>query len=191
MPRLFTGIEIPPHIAQGLSLLRGGVPGARWIDPANYHMTLRYIGDIDGATARDVMQILGGVRRSPFEFVLNRLDQFGGRKPRAVFAGASPTPALIELQAELERLLQRIGLPPEQRKYSPHVTLARLRDTTAHQVAEYLASRGPIRTPPIPVSRFVLFSSKASTGGGPYVVEAAYPLLAEHGRIRDAGKAYG
>jgi 2'-5' RNA ligase len=191
MPRLFTGIEIPPPIAQGLSMLRGGVPGARWIEPANYHMTLRYIGDIDGATARDVLQILGGVRRRAFDLVLNRLDQFGGRKPRAVFAGASPTPALTELRAEIERLLQRIGLPPEQRKYSPHVTLARLRDSTAQQVAEYLASRGPFRTPPFPVTRFVLYSSKASTGGGPYVIEAAYPLAVELERIRDAGQAYG
>jgi 2'-5' RNA ligase len=186
MPRLFTGIEIPVSIAQGLSVLRGGVPGARWVDPENYHITLRFIGDVDGAIARDVMQILGGVRRSPFEIVLDRLDQFGGRKPRAIFAAASPNPALIELQAEHERLLQRIGLPPEQRKYSPHVTLARLRDTSAHQVADYLSSRSLFRMPPFPVSRFVLFSSKASTGGGPYVVEAAYPLL---GEIRMARRA--
>jgi 2'-5' RNA ligase len=186
MPRLFTGIEIPAAIAQGLSTLRGGVPGARWIDPQNYHITLRFIGDVDGAVARDVMQILGGVRRAPFEVVLDRLDQFGGKKPRAVFAGASPNPALIELQAEHERLLQRIGLPPEQRKYSPHVTLARLRDTSAHQVADYLSSRSPFRAPPFPVTRFVLFSSKASTGGGPYVVEAAYPLLGEARMARRA-----
>lgn len=179
MPRLFTGIEIPGSIAQGLSLLRGGVPGARWVDPENYHMTLRFIGDIDGAAARDVMQILGAVRRPPFDIVLDRLDQFGGKKPRAIFAAASPNPALLELQADHERLMQRIGLPPEQRKYSPHVTLARLRDTSAHQVADYLASRAPFRAPPFPVSRFVLFSSKASTGGGPYVVEAAYPLMDE------------
>jgi 2'-5' RNA ligase len=176
VPRLFTGIEIPGQIAQGLSLLRGGLPGARWIDPENYHLTLRFIGDVDGDIGRDVMQILGGVRRSPFQIVLDRLDQFGGKKPRAVFAAANPIPALLELQAEHERLLQRIGLPPEQRKYAPHVTLARLRDSSAHQVAEYLSSRGPFRSPPFPVDRFVLFSSRASTGGGPYVVEAAYPL---------------
>jgi RNA 2',3'-cyclic 3'-phosphodiesterase len=177
MPRLFTGIEVPPHIAESLSMLRGGVPGARWIDPANYHMTLRFIGDVDGDIARDVIQILGAVRRPAFEILFNRLDQFGGRKPRAVFAAVGPNPALLELQADLERLLQRIGLPPEQRKFVPHVTIARLRDSTAHQVAEYLASRGSFRTAAFPVSRFVLFSSKVSTGGGPYVVEAAYPLL--------------
>jgi 2'-5' RNA ligase len=176
LPRLFTGIEIPAQIAQGLSMLRGGLPGARWIDPENYHLTLRFIGDVDGDIGREVMQILGGVRRAAFEIVLDRLDQFGGKKPRAVFAGANPNPLPLELQAEHERLLQRMGLPPEQRKYAPHVTLARLRDSSAHQVAEYLASRAPFRTPPFPVRRFVLFSSRASTGGGPYVVEAAYPL---------------
>jgi 2'-5' RNA ligase len=186
MPRLFTGIEIPQVIAQGLSMLRGGVPGARWIDPQNYHMTLRFIGDVDGATARDVLQILGGVRRAPFDIVFDRLDQFGGKKPRAIFAGAAPNPALIELQAEHERLLQRLGLPPEQRKFSPHVTLARLRDTNAHQVADYLSGRALFRSPPFPVSRFVLFSSKSSTGGGPYVVEAAYPLLGEARMARRA-----
>jgi 2'-5' RNA ligase len=176
LPRLFTGIEIPAQIAQGLSLLRGGLPGARWIDPENYHLTLRFIGDVDGHVGRDVMQMLGGVRRTPFQIVLDRLDQFGGKKPRAVFAGATPIPPLLELQAEHERLLQRIGLPPEQRKYAPHVTLARLRDSSAHQVAQFLASRAPFRSPAFPVNRFVLFSSRASTGGGPYVVEAAYPL---------------
>jgi RNA 2',3'-cyclic 3'-phosphodiesterase len=176
LPRLFTGIEIPTQIAQGLSMLRGGLPGARWIDPGNYHLTLRFIGDVDGHVGRDVMQMLGSVRRTAFQIVLDRLDQFGGKKPRAVFAGATPTPPLLELQAEHERLLQRIGLPPEQRKYAPHITLARLRDSSAHQVAQYLASRAPFRSPPFSVSRFVLFSSRASTGGGPYVVEAAYPL---------------
>lgn len=186
MPRLFTGIEIPRPVVEGLSMLRGGLPGARWIDPENYHMTLRFIGDVDGSTARDVLQILGRVRRAPFDIALDRLDQFGGRKPRAVFAGASPNPALIELQAEHERLLQRLGLPPEQRKFSPHVTLARLRESSAHQVADYLSGRALFRALSFPVSRFVLFSSKSSTGGGPYVIEAAYPLLGEQRMARHA-----
>jgi 2'-5' RNA ligase len=82
----------------------------------------------------------------------------------------------MELQAEHERLLQRLGLEPEGRKYTPHVTLARLRDSSSHQVAEYLSARGHYRSAPFEVSRFVLFSSRASVGGGPYVVEADYPL---------------
>ena len=84
----------------------------------------------------------------------------------------------MELQAEHERLMQRVGLEPEGRKYTPHVTLARLRDFSSRQVADYLAVRALFRSPPFKVSRFVLFSARASVGGGPYVVEAAYPLAA-------------
>ena len=62
MPRLFTGVEIPPDIGQALSLLRGGLPGARWIDPENYHLTLRFIGDVDDMVAREVMLMLGRVK---------------------------------------------------------------------------------------------------------------------------------
>jgi 2'-5' RNA ligase len=178
MPRLFTGLEIPTEVGQALTMLRGGLPGARWIEPENYHLTLRFIGDIDAALARDIAFVLGQVKRTAFELRFDGLSSFGGRKPRAVFAAVAPTTALIELQAEHDRLLQRSGLDPEGRKYTPHVTLARLRDSSSRQVADYLATRGFFRTAAFPVSRFVLFSSKASGGGGPYVVEAAYPLAA-------------
>ncbi len=176
MPRLFTGVEIPREVAEDLASLRGGLPGARWIDPENYHLTLRFIGDVDDVIAHEIGEVLGRVRRRGFEVVLNGLDQFGGRKPRAVFANANGSAALTELQTEHEQLLQRIGLPPEPRKYTPHVTLARLRDASTRAVAEYLSNRGFFRSPVFTVSRFVLFSSRASTGGGPYVVEATYPL---------------
>jgi 2'-5' RNA ligase len=183
MPRLFTGLEIPSVVAQSLSIMRGGLPGARWIDPENYHVTLRFIGDIDDALARDIAGLLGRVQRGGFELQLDGLTSFGGRKPRAVVALVKPVPQLMELQAEQERLLQRLGLEPEGRKYTPHVTLARLRDTSSHQVAEYLAARGRFRSTPFHTSRFVLFSSRASVGGGPYVVEADYPLDRSHGAI--------
>ncbi len=176
MPRLFTGLEIPPRVAQSLAIMRGGLPGARWIDPENYHLTLRFIGDIDGGLARDIAGLLGRVQRAPFELRLDGLSSFGGRKPRAVVAAAAPVAALMELQAEHERLLQRLGLEPEGRKYTPHVTLARLRDSSSRQVAEYLTARAHYRSSSFEVSRFVLFSSRSSVGGGPYVVEAAYPL---------------
>jgi 2'-5' RNA ligase len=84
---------------------------------------------------------------------------------------------LVELQADHERIMQRVGLEPD-RKYKPHVTLARLRDTSSRQVADFLSIRQPFRSPPFSVSRFVLYSSRASIGGGPYVVEAGYPLVA-------------
>jgi 2'-5' RNA ligase len=176
MPRLFTGLEIPFQIGQSLSMLRGGLPGARWVDPENYHLTLRFIGDVDDDVAHEVTSMLGRVKRSPFELYVDRLTSFGSKKPRAVVAAVPPVTPLMEVQAEQERLMQRIGLEPEGRKYTPHVTLARLRDASTRQVADYLAARGFFRTPSFKVERFVLFSSRASTGGGPYIVEASYPL---------------
>jgi RNA 2',3'-cyclic 3'-phosphodiesterase len=178
MPRLFTGLEIPADVAQSLAMLRGGLPGARWIDPENYHVTLRFIGDVDDVIAHEVASLLGRVRRQSFELRVEDLKSFGGRKPRAVVATLGPGQAVIELQAEHERLMQRVGLEPEGRKYIPHVTLARLRESSNRQVADYLALRAPFRSPAFKVSRFVLFSSRNSVGGGPYVVEAAYPLAA-------------
>jgi 2'-5' RNA ligase len=178
MPRLFTGLEIPSDIGQALATLRGGLPGARWINPENYHLTLRFIGDVDDTVAHEVASLLGRVKRGAFDLHFEGLTSFGGRKPRAVVANISPAQALLDVQAEQERLMQRIGLEPEGRKYTPHVTLARLRESSSRDVAEYLAARGFFRTSPFKVSRFVLFSSRASVGGGPYVVEASYPLSA-------------
>jgi 2'-5' RNA ligase len=178
MPRIFTGLEVPAEVGQSLAALRGGLPGARWVEPENYHITLRFIGDVDDALAREVASMLGQVRRRAFALRLEGLASFGGRKPRAVVASASMVAPLVELQAEHERIMQRIGLEPEGRKYTPHVTLARLRDASSRQVADYLAVHGPFRSQSFDVGRFVLFSARASVGGGPYLVEAAYPLAA-------------
>ncbi|MGH6795407.1 MAG: RNA 2',3'-cyclic phosphodiesterase [Methylocella sp.] len=176
MPRLFTGLEIPSDLATDLSMLRGGISGARWIEAENYHLTLRFIGDTGDSTAREISATLEKIRRSPFIVTIEGLSSFGGAKPRALVARAKPAAPLVELQAQQERLMRRIGIAPEPRKFTPHVTLARLRAATSAGVAEYLSSRGHFLSRHFEAKRFVLFSSRASTGGGPYVVEAAYPL---------------
>lgn len=177
MPRLFTALEIPFEIGQSLALLRGGLPGARWVAPENYHLTLRFIGDIDDTLAAEIADLLDKVERPTFDLQIDGLDSFGGNKPRAVVAAVPAVAQLVELQADHERIMQRIGLQPE-RKYKPHVTLARLRDTSSRQVADFLSTRQPFRSSSFPVSRFVLYSSRSSVGGGPYVIEAEYPLAA-------------
>jgi 2'-5' RNA ligase len=177
MPRLFTGIEIPAEIGQQLSALRGGLRGARWVEPENYHMTLRFIGDIDNGTARDLFSVLGDSRqRDPIAITLDAIDTFGGGKPRAVFARVVPTGELDDLQAEQERLVRSIRVPPERRRFTPHVTLARLRDASPGDVADYITLRGPFPKLTFTATRFVVYSARESTGGGPYVVEAAYPF---------------
>jgi 2'-5' RNA ligase len=176
MPRLFTGLEIPPEIARQLAALRGGLPGARWMEPSDYHITLRFLGDVDGRTAREVTHYLDDIAGQPIPLALDGLESFGGDKPRSVFAKARLHPALVSLQADHERLMRQCGLAPEARKFRPHVTLARLRDASAIDVARYLAGSAIISPLTFVASRFVLFSSRDSVGGGPYVVEAAYPL---------------
>jgi 2'-5' RNA ligase len=177
MPRLFTGIEIPAEIASCLAFLRGGLPGARWLDRENYHLTLRFVGDIDRHAANEILHALDRVRRPGFTLRLDGIGSLGTRKPHAIVARIAPSPDLAELQAEHERLMQRIGLPPEPRKYTPHVTLARLRGAGVRAIAEYLSLRGGFLAGPFAVERFVLYSARDSVGGGPYVVEEAYPLL--------------
>src|SRR4051794_36330318 len=98
MPRLFTGFEIPPEIAFDLSLMRGGMSGARWIEPENYHITLRFIGDVDHAVARDISFSLAGIHREPCEITIDGLSTFGGGKPRALIARVQATAPLVELQ---------------------------------------------------------------------------------------------
>ena len=176
MPRLFTGLELPTPVAAQVALARGGVPGARWMEPNDYHITLRFVGDVDPGVAHAVAETLDEIRRRPIEVRFDGLSWFGGDKPRAIVARIRPEPALVELQAEQERRMRRLGLMPETRKFTPHVTLARLRGVRTHTVADYLASRGALAVEAFTAERFVLFSSRESVGGGPYVVEAAYPL---------------
>ncbi|MVS99227.1 RNA 2',3'-cyclic phosphodiesterase [Devosia marina] len=179
MPRLFTGLEIPADVAFALSLKRGGLPGARWIDPENYHITLRFIGDVDGKTADEVVDSLDRLSNSlQFSIRLTHLGTFGGDKPRALYAGVEPSESLSRLQAAQERVLQRAGLPPEGRKFVPHVSLARLRGTADADVARFIAEAARFEPLSFVPARFVLFSSRDSVGGGPYLVEQGYPLAA-------------
>ncbi len=178
MPRLFTGIAIPDEIRQRLALLRGGLRGARWIDADNYHLTLRFVGDIDGRTADEIADRLARVARPAFALTIEGLGAFGGRKPHAIVAEIAGGLALAELQAEHERIMQRLGLAADPRRYVPHITFARLGGAAERDVADYLALRGSLRAGPFAVEEFILFSSRDSVGGGPYVVEAAYPLKA-------------
>lgn len=179
MPRLFTGLEIPAQVGFLLSLKRGGLPGARWIDPDNYHITLRFIGDVDHPTANEVVDALDRLAESEsFSIRLNHLGAFGGDKPRALYAGVESNAALAHLQASQERILQRLGLAPDGRKFVPHVSLARLRGCSAADLAAFMAMAGRFEPLEFPVRRFVLYSSRDSVGGGPYRIEEAYPLAA-------------
>src|ERR1700759_3049518 len=136
-------------------MMRGGVVGARWIEPESYHITLRFVGDVDRGVARDIDETLRAIRRPKTLVNFDGLSWFGSDKPRAIVAKVKPETALMDLQAEQERLLRRIGVEPETRKYTPHVTLARLRGVGQGSVASFLASRGALFADSFAAERFV------------------------------------
>ena len=174
MMRLFTGLELPSDIALDLNFMQGGIMGARWIDRENFHITLRFIGDIDDAMGRDIAEALEDAAIQPFALSIKGIDVFGGNKPHAIIARLAESPELIRLQASQERICQSVGLEPEGRKFIPHVTLARLRDADQRALRSFIESHALYHSRSFVVERFVLFSSKPSRGGGPYAVEGAY-----------------
>jgi 2'-5' RNA ligase len=176
MIRLFTAIELPESLRIRLSLLQGGVPGARWSSADNLHLTLRFIGEVDEAVANDIDDALSSLRAPQFELTLKGAGEFGGRDPHALWIGVAPNDALMRLAAKIESALQRIGLAAETRKYTPHVTLARLRDAPIAKVRAFLGAHAPFDSGPIAVRRFALFSSFPSSNGSLYRVERTYAL---------------
>lgn len=176
MPRLFTGIELPEDIRDRLSDIETPLPGAKWVPNDNLHITLRFAGDIDNGVAREFADGLAAIDCDPFELRLAGLGTFGGNDPRVIWVGVEPSPGLDVLARANERAARGAGLPPEGRNFKPHVTLARLNYPRIEPLARLLQRFGAFRTDPFLVTRFVLFSSKPMVGGGPYVVEEAFPL---------------
>ena len=176
MPRLFIGLEVPEAIATRLSMLRAGLPGARWVDPSDYHVTLRFIGDIDRRLANAVDEELIDLSHEAIRIRVTNVDVFGGDKPHTLYAGIEASRPLVGLQADSERRLRRLGLAPEPRKFVPHITLARLRGASTLDLADYLSAYGSLMGVEFVAERVALFSARDMVGGGPYIVEAAYPL---------------
>lgn len=176
MPRLFTGLELSETWRARLGFMQYRLAGASWVDPENYHLTLRFAGDLNRHDAGEWADRLATVRADAFRLRLAGLGAFGGDRPHSLWAGVAPEPALMALQRAHERAARQAGLPPETRKYAPHVTLARLRGLRAADIAPLLAATAGPFVEPLVVEAFVLFSARDHVGGGPYVVEERFPL---------------
>jgi 2'-5' RNA ligase len=176
MIRLFVALELPAALRDRLALMAGGVPGAKWQREDQMHLTLRFIGEVDERTAHDIDEALATVRAPGFTLELAGVGDFGGKDPHALWAGVKPNDALIHLVKKIESALVRLGLVAEQRKYTPHVTLARLRNAPRAKVAEFIAHHSLFASGPIPVNEFALYSSQLGSGGSVYRVERTYPL---------------
>ncbi len=180
MTRLFIAVEIPEEIKQRLVACRGGIDGARWQSSGQMHLTLRFVGEVDRPQERDVRAALAGLRFPPFQVTLDGIGLFGkARKPRALWVGVDDPEPLRHLHDKINQSLVGAGFPPEERKFTPHVTLARFRGGRARRLEDFLDSCAGLSLPAFPVNSFALFSSHLSHAGAQYRVEETFPARSD------------
>lgn len=178
MLRLFVGLSVPEDVAQDLARLANAMPGARWVEPENMHVTLRFIGEVSNADAEDIHDELSTLKAKPFTYNISGMDTFGvGRKAHALFVRVSLSPELELLQGRTESAVVRAGQPRETRKFKPHITLARLKDAPVDRIQDFIESNNLFRAGEIFADHFVLYESRMGKGGSAYFPLAEYSLI--------------
>ena len=176
--RLFVGIDLPWDLRHGISALTTtGIQGARWVPPENYHLTLRFIGEVPPHCAEEIDMALAALHGRGFDLVLTGVGTFSkAGRATALWLGAERTPRLQHLRSKIETALQRIGLKPERRRFQPHVTLARLDNAPEAKLAGFVQAHNLFRAEPFTVEHFTLFSSQLGKEQSVYTAEEAYAL---------------
>ena len=179
MYRLFVAIDLPEEVKRGVAGITGNLAGARWVPGNQLHLTLRFIGEADEALFQAIKTVLSGVQGASFSLAMKGVGHFPpGKHPRVLWVGMEESGPLLELQHEVESTLAAAGIAPEERRFSPHITLARLKETPAAAVAAIENRCGAFRTEPFPVDEFHLYSSTLTREGAIHRREASYPLAA-------------
>jgi 2'-5' RNA ligase len=176
--RLFVGIAIPPEIGERLWALTGGVKGAHWMPPETYHLTLRFIGEAGRPDAEELDAMLRMIEALAFELALAGVNYFGtASRPRVLWAGVDPSLPLHQLARKVDRAARQAELPRDDRAYTPHVTIARLHDTSLVEAMAYVQQKALFRAPPFTVTQFTLFESRQGKSEPAYIPLADYPLI--------------
>ncbi len=177
MHRLFVAIDFSEQVKEDLSRLCFGLPGARWVPTDQLHLTLRFIGEVDGALFLDIREALNDISAEKFSLSLKGLGHFPPRKtPRVLWVGIERNEQMVRLRNRIEAALVKLGLEPEKRKFSPHVTLGRLKNAPLSKVTRFLGASGMFAAGPCEISQFCLYSSTLTPKGAIHQIEAAYPL---------------
>ena len=174
MHRLFVALRPPAVVRQQLLATMQGVPGARWQDDDQLHLTVRFLGDLDRHQAEDVAVALGRVRGQRITARIDGVGQFDN----AIWAGVSPRAPLAALHAQVDGALRLAGIEPDNRAYLPHVTLARLPKSRSGDAAvvRWLADHAGLASAPFALDRLVLFESTLGSEGARYEAVAFWPL---------------
>jgi RNA 2',3'-cyclic 3'-phosphodiesterase len=177
MLRLFVALSFPEDIVARLDSLTGGVPGADWVESDDFHLTLRFVGETPEDRAEDLAYALMGVRAEPFDIEFAGVGHFStGDEVRALWVGVRKSPALDALRHKIDEACRRQGFGNEERKFTPHVTLARLKEAPLAKVRDFLAHNALFKAGPNRIDRFALFSSLRRAGGPVYTQEAEFFL---------------
>ena len=183
--RLFVALSVPDAVAQSLLLLQGGVPGARWQTREQLHLTLRFIGEVEGRETAALKDALAAIDAPAFHLELHGVGQFGNRKPNALWAGVRPSPELEHLQRKVDNAIRRVGQPQDAHKFAPHVTLARLRHPDLDKLRAWLTHNALYTSIRFGMESFHLYSSRLTSDGSIYRVEEDYPLRLFDGEADD------
>jgi 2'-5' RNA ligase len=175
--RLFVALSLPDGIIARLNLMCSGIPGARWVEPENMHITLRFIGEVDEPTAEEINYNLSHIEAPAFDLELQGLDTFGqGYKAHTLWVGVPSTPALVHLQKKVDSAIVRAGVPHEERKFTPHVTLARMTKPDINRLQSFIEGNNLFKAGPFTVDQFTLFESQTGKGGPIYTALEDYAL---------------
>ncbi len=176
--RLFAAIAIPDFVAERLTPLMRDVPGAKWRPRENLHLTLRFFGEVTEPVADEIDGELSAISAAPFDLALKGAGAFGGADPHTLWIGARESDALKKLASDCERAARRVGLKPEPRKFTPHVTMAYLSGAALDRVQAFESRLGLFEAPPFRVESFGLYSSfTRKSAPSLYRLEAEYPLF--------------
>lgn len=177
MHRLFVAIRPPEEVCDLLIDAMDEGPGLRWVGEDQLHLTLRFIGDVDGRQATDIADALERIRFHPFELGISGVGRFDQRSGGALWAGVEPRKPVAELAAKVDRACVTAGLEPQHRTFHPHITLARYKRANAEAARNFERKVADLSSPPFPVDRFTLFESHLSRHGAHYDEVAEFPLL--------------
>lgn len=177
MIRLFVAVDIPEDIRILMCGMGGTIPGARPVPTEQLHLTLKFLGDVENSMLPDIREALGTINVTPFPLCLKGVGHFPPRgKPRVLWVGITPALEVTTLRNKVEKALADIGIPRDSRKFSPHITLARLKESPLARVTQFLAGNSLFETPAFTIREFHLYSSTLSSRGAVHTILASYPL---------------
>lgn len=180
MPRLFLGFDLPDEVDFDLQIMAGGIQEARWQTPEQLHLTLHFIGDVDGGQLRRLIAALDELEAPAFDMQLRGVGVFPPRGlPRVLWAGVADPEPLHLVHRRCARILDELELERERRKYAPHVTLARFgKRVNPRQVGQWVSGHALYSSARFWVDHLRLYSSILSNRGPKYRTEAVFPLRA-------------